>query len=120
MEFLKKLFGFGQKGSVEREVQFSRGPKSVNAIPGKEYETFLKEVATVVGCKPEEIDLNRQLQSGYGCDELDVVECIQIAEDVWNVSIVPNALYAQDASRIVQHYTTLNTIITDARRKTAT
>lgn len=72
-------------------VLVSRGPKAVQATPGEERETFIREVAAVLNRKTEDIDLSLDLQTDYGCDELDVIECIQIAEDVRNVTIKANS-----------------------------
>jgi hypothetical protein len=52
------------------------------------------------------VDLGRDLWRNYGCDELDVLECIQTAEDIWNVSLVPSP-YSSEVSEQIERYRTL-------------
>jgi hypothetical protein len=54
----------------------------------------------------------------YGCDELDVLECIQIAEDIWNVSLIPSP-YSAEVSEQLTKYRTLGSIQEAATRTVA-
>jgi hypothetical protein len=118
MGFLKKLFGLEkqQLQNTVNDVVITRGPKAVSAEPGKEAETFLLETAEILKCKPMEIDLNRDLQKEYDCDELDVVEIIQIAEDVWNAQLMANPITIEDCERALSEYRTLSKIMDQAQR----
>jgi hypothetical protein len=117
MGFFGRLLG--QKNTPRenpaKSVVVSRGPKAVHSPPGTERETFTHGVASILKRKLEEIDLGRDLWRDYGCDELDVLECIQIAEDIWNVSLVPSP-YSADVSEQVAKYRTLASILEAATR----
>ena len=102
--------------AISENGGFSRGPRAVEAAPGKERETFLNEVSTVLGRDPSELDVDLDLQEEYDCDELDVVECIQIAEDIWDVSLMPSPFTASDAEKALEKYKTLAIIVEEASR----
>ena len=68
--------------------------------------------------KPEELDVSLELQRDYDCDELDVLECIQIAEDIWNISIIPSP-YSSEISIPIGKYRTLASILEAATRTVA-
>ena len=93
-----------------------RGPKAVHAAKGSERETFIREVAKVLNKQSGEIDINLDLNKDYSCDELDVLECIQVAEDVWNVTIIPSP-YTSDISKQIYKFKTLASIIEAAKVK---
>jgi hypothetical protein len=118
MTFLRRLFRTTRGSKPGDAADISRGPKAIQSAPGAERETFIRETAALVGCKPEELDLVRDLQQGYGCDELDALECIQIAEDIWNVSILPNPL-PPDIAEQLGRYRTLASILQAATRSIA-
>jgi hypothetical protein len=114
MNFIRRLFGSGRKDASSSEsgdVIFTRGPQSLAAPPGKEDETFLSEVALLLECEPNELDMTRDLQEGYGLDELEVIEIIQIAEDAWGVSLMPNPFTVADSDKAMSEYRTLDAII---------
>jgi hypothetical protein len=120
MGFLGRLLG--QKSTPKKNagdsVIVSRGPKAVHSPAGAERETFAREIANILRCKPEEVDLGRDLWRDYGCDELDVLECIQTAEDIWNVSLVPSP-YSSKVSEQIGRYRTLASILEAATRTVA-
>ena len=84
---------------------FSRGPKAVDAEPGDEYAKFLQEAATILGTSVDDLELSKELQSGYGCDELEVVELVRVAEDVWSTSLMPNPFGGGERHRFRQQDT---------------
>jgi len=94
---------------------FSRGPKAVDAAPGDEYAKFLQEAAAILGTSADDLEISKELQSGYGCDELEVIELIQIAEDLWGTSLVPNAFNVEDAQRATRKFRTLRDIVNEAQ-----
>jgi hypothetical protein len=120
MGFLRRVFGQKSRPTQDRAdaVVVSRGPKAVHSPPGAERETFTREIANLLRCKPEEVDLGRDLWQDYGCDELDVLECIQTAEDIWNVSLVPSP-YSPEVSEQIRRYQTLASILEAATRAVA-
>ena len=105
---LRALVGAHGFGSI------SRGPRAVTAAPGEEERTFRREIAAILGSKPEELDLARDLWRS-GLDELDVYECIQVAEDIWNAALVPNPCPNYLFSELVRRYTTPASIMEMAR-----
>ena len=96
---------------------FSRGPKSVEAEPGNEYAKFSQEAATILGASVDDLEFSKELQSGYGCDELEVIELIQVAEDVWSASLMPNPFDVEDAKRATEEFRTLGDIVREAQSK---
>jgi len=94
---------------------FSRGPKAVETEPGGKYATFLKEAATILGQRAGSLDLSEELQSGYGCDELEIVELIQIAEDVWSISLMPTPFDTEDVKRATERFRTIGDIVNEAQ-----
>jgi hypothetical protein len=59
--------------------------------------------------------MTRDLQEGYGLDELEVIEIIQLAEDAWGLSLMPNPFTSADAEKAVSEYRTLGAIIAACR-----
>ena len=96
---------------------FTRGPKTVHAESGEENAVFLREVGMVLGCSAEEVDLTKSMQADYGCDDLDVLEFIQIAEDVWDVSLMPIPFEGADAENAIKKFITLKDIFSASKAK---
>ncbi|MEL6825525.1 MAG: hypothetical protein AAFN91_04690 [Pseudomonadota bacterium] len=55
------------------------------AVPSREFEQFSREVAIVLGRELDQQDLEKDLINELGLDELDVAECLIIAETAWGV-----------------------------------
>ncbi|MHC4478488.1 MAG: hypothetical protein ACYTEL_22860 [Planctomycetota bacterium] len=108
---------FGKRATPANDMCFSRGPKAVHAKPGTEEATFLREAGAILGCEGDAIDPSKGIQSDYGCGELDVFELIQIAEDVWGVSLMPAPFTAEDAESAVKKYRTLSHIVDAAKAR---
>jgi len=89
----------------------------VHAEPGEEDSSFLREAGPVLGCDADEIDMEKSILASYGCDELEVIELIQIAEDVWGVSLMPSTFEAKDVERAVRQFATCGDIINTAKTK---
>jgi len=117
MSFFRKLFGGAPKPETTDEIVMSRGPRAVHAEPGRERETFTREVASILGCEPDAVDFSKNVWDGYDLDEIDVLEFIQIAEDVWQTTIIPSP-YSADISDRVRSFSTLAAIVAAATRKT--
>ena len=96
-------------------ISFSRGPKAVSAEPGEEDATFLKEVSVILERPAEEIDFTKAIQADYGCDELEVIEFIQIAEDVWGVSLMPSTFDGADVEKATKEFITLGDIVSASK-----
>jgi hypothetical protein len=109
MSMFKKLFG--------KPDQFTHeSPNPVRAAPGAERQNFLSEAALVLGKPQAEIDAAKTLQGDYGCDELDVSECVQIAEEIWRVKLLPNPMTASEIEDLPARFPTLDAIIAAAVR----
>ncbi len=86
-----------------------------SAEPGEEDATFLKEVSVILERPAEEIDFTKAIQADYGCDELEVVEFIQIAEDVWGVSLMPSTFDGADVEKATKEFITLGDIVSASK-----
>ena len=115
MGLFSKLFG--KRGGSPDNIAISRGPKAVHAALGEEGATFRREAGVVLGCSAEEVDLTKAIQAGYGCDELEVIEFIQIAEDVWGVSLMPSTFDGVDAGKAIKEFITLGDIVSASKAK---
>jgi hypothetical protein len=98
------------------EPVFSRHtPNLQAAAPGQERATFLQKAAAVFAADATTLDAARPLQDGgYGCDELDVSELVQIAEEVWAVQLNPNPMRTSDFAAMVKRFPTLGAIMSEA------
>ncbi len=108
---------FGKRDTPASNVRFSRGPKAVDAEPGTEDATFLREAGVILGCEPDAVDFSKDLQADYGCDELEMVEFFQVAEDIWDISLLPNPFRVEDAERAIRKLRTLSDIVNAAKAK---
>ena len=105
----------GKRAASVDDVAFTRGPKSVHAEPGQEDATFLREAAVVLNREREAIDLSKDIVSEYGCDEIDLLVLVQVAEDVWDTTLMPNPMGAADAKELGQRFRTLGDIVAAAK-----
>jgi hypothetical protein len=119
MQWLKRLLGkpdvtAAPSAAADSEISFSRAsPDSPPAAPGQQRATFLAEVAVVLG-PDNPIDLNKSLQNDYGCADLDVSECVQCAEEVWGVQLLPNPMAVPDYEAMMRRFPTLESIAREA------
>ena len=113
------LFGkfFGKRDTPASGTGVWRGPKAVSAEPGTEDAAFLREAGAILRCDATAVDLSKDIHADYGCDELDVVELLQVAEDLWGVSLMPNPFQDDDVKRAVKTFRTLSDIIGAAKAK---
>jgi hypothetical protein len=99
----------------DKEPVFSRmTPNPKPAPPGQERSTFLAKVGDILADGAEPIDTGKLLQEDYGLDELGVSECVQIAEEVWAVQLMPNPMRMSDYDHMLRRFPTLAAIIQEA------
>ena len=102
-------------GPAPEQVFSRRTPNPQAAPPGQERATFLANVAPVFGEGAGPLDAAKPLQDGgYGCDELDVSELVQIAEEVWAVQLNPNPMRISDFKAMLRRFPTLEAIMSEA------
>jgi hypothetical protein len=75
---------------------------------------FLAKVEEVFAELIESIDTAKLLQEGYGLDELEVSECVQWAEEVWAVQLLPNPMRLSEYKVMLRRFPTLEAIIQEA------
>jgi hypothetical protein len=118
MDFWKRLFGRGELPPPAEGPTFSR---SIAAHPpdplGTERQAFLQGVAQVLERPAASLDLQASLVEQYGCADLDVSECVQVAEEIWGVQLMPNPMTAEDYAYLMRRLTSLQAIIDDAERR---
>jgi hypothetical protein len=119
MGFLKRLFGGRSEGrTAADEVTFSRSNVNpTSAAPGQERQVYVQRVSAILGRPVAELDLATPLIAKYGCDEMEVSECVQIAEEIWGVSLMPNPMKVSDYADMVKRFPCLDAIIGEAERK---
>src|SRR5688500_14677948 len=61
----------------------------VTVPPGTERTSFLEAVARALEVDVDRLDLGASIVAHYGADELQVYECVQHAEDIWGVQLLP-------------------------------
>lgn len=117
MNIFRKLFRRQQR---EEQVVFSRGsPEPIAAEPGAERETFIRQVAVVLECDPSDVNTSASLTKEYELADLDVSECVQIAEEAWRVQLMPNPMTLADADQMMKRFPTLDAIIAAAEGERA-
>ena len=118
MDFWKRLFGSGELAPPAAGPTFSR---STSARPpdelGTERQTFLEKAAEALERPAASLDLQASLVEQYGCADLDVSECVQAAEEIWGVQLMPNPMTTEDYAYLMRRLTTLQAIIDDAERR---
>jgi hypothetical protein len=101
-------------------VFFRRTPNPKLAEAGQERATFLERVTIVLGADTGSPDPGKPLQDGgYGCDELDVSEIVQLAEEIWAVQLNPNPMTFSDFEAMVRRFPTLEAIMREAESAAA-
>ena len=81
------------------------------AAPGREFEQFSKEAAIVLGRELDLQDLEKDLINELGLDELDIAECLIIAETAWGIEIPRRTLTSADLTGFLGQYKTLSELI---------
>lgn len=121
MDFWKRLFGKGELPPSSAAPIFTR---STAALPsehrGTERLAFLERVSEVLERPPAALDLQASLVEHYGCADLDVSECVQVAEEIWGVQLMPNPMTPEDYAYLMRRLTTLQAIMDDAERRANT
>jgi hypothetical protein len=59
----------------------------------------------------DSLDLGAPMASRYGADELDIYECVQRAEDIWRVQLLPPTIPVQEFAAALKPFGTLAAII---------
>jgi hypothetical protein len=105
-----------QPASTKAPV-FSRStPNPQHAAQGQERATYLSRIAKCfsdIGA----IDPTKPFDE-LGLDELDVSECIQMAEEVWGVQLMPNPMTMSDFAEVRRRFPDLNAIAAEAEAAT--
>jgi hypothetical protein len=119
MGFLKRILSRRSDGHSEaNDVTFSRySPQPARSTPGQERQTYIQRVSKILGRPVAELDLAIPLIAKYGCDEMEVSECVQIAEEIWAVSLMPNPMHLSDYADMVKRFPSLEAIIGEAEQK---
>ncbi len=58
------------------------------------------------------------LLNEYSCDGMEVSECLQIAEEIWSASLMPNPMKESDHADMMKRFATLQAVIEKAERRT--
>jgi len=64
--------------------------------PGSERAAFLAAAARALEVNVDSLDLGAPIIARYGADELQVYECVQRAEDIWRVQLLPPRIPLQE------------------------
>ena len=98
---------------IPETMTFSRRtPNPQRAAQGQERATYLADVAKIFA-EIGAIDPAKTFKD-LGMDELEVSECIQMAEEVWGVQLMPNALAMSELEESIRRFPTLNAIAAEA------
>ena len=120
MDFWKRLFSSGKPSPSESGPTFSRSSAMPSpAESGRERQHYLQLIAQIMDHPPDELELDASLADRYGCDELDVSECVQCAEEAWGVQLMPNPMTTEDYAYMLRRFDTLQQIINEAERRAA-
>lgn len=79
--------------------------------PGSERQTFLAAAARALEVSVDSLDLAAPIVARYGADELQVYECVQRAEDIWRVQLLPERIPVPDFEAALEPFATLEAII---------
>lgn len=121
--FVKRSLGWARapvasSTPAEREVgrvrdgAVHRAPFRRRAITrGHERTAFLAAAAVVLEVRADSLSLGASLSSRYGADELQVYECVQDAEEIWGVTLLPPVIPVGDFPAAVARFATLGALI---------
>lgn len=120
MSFWKRLFSGGDLPPPPPGPVFSRESPPAAAKPAAaRLSAFLEQAGMILDRDAGDIDTAASLEADYGCADLDILECVQAAEEVWGVQLCPNPMTAEDFDYLVKRLPTLQAIIADAERRAA-
>ena len=106
----------GTSGEVEigrvRDGLIIRGRAALPTVrPGTERNTFLATAANILEVSVDSLDLGAPIASRYGADELQIYECVQRAEDIWRVQLMPPTIPVPEFAAALKPFGTLAAII---------
>jgi hypothetical protein len=117
MSILNRIFGKGGPPEVKPETTFSRNlPDAVASPQGRARKEYIDKVAVILAQPADQIDPEADLVSVHGLADLDIAECVQVAEEVWAVSLMPNPMQAADYDVMMRRMGTLAAIMAEAER----
>jgi len=117
MSILKGVFGKGGPPDVKPEMTYSRDlPGAVTAPQERARRDFMDKVAVILAQPADAIDPETDLVSVHGFADLDISESVQLAEEVWAVSLMPNPMQAADYDVMMRRMRTLAAIMAEAER----
>ena len=120
MSFWKRLFSSGALPPPPAGPYFTRGSPPTAAVPAAaRRQVFLEQASAILDCSPDHLDPDASLEESYGCADLDILECVQAAEEVWGVQLCPNPMSTADFDYLVKRLPTLRAVIADAERRSA-
>jgi hypothetical protein len=98
-----------------RDGVIIRGRTTRPTLPhGAEPGAFLAAAARVLEVGVDSLDVGAPIVSRYGADELQVYECVQLAEDIWRVQLLPPRIPVQEFGAALKPFGTLAAIIAAA------
>lgn len=120
MSFWKRLFSRGDLPPPPAGPVFSRESPPTAPVPaGERRAALLQQASIILERDVSDIDVAASLEADYGCADLDILECVQAAEEIWGVQLCPNPMTAEDFDYLVKRLPTLQAIIADAERRSA-
>jgi hypothetical protein len=120
LKFIRKFFevkGDQQPDKKDKVVFYRSKQSSAQTEPDRQQRLFIEGVAVVLQCKPSDVNLNARLVEDLGCADLDISECVQIAEEIWGIQLMPNPMKVADYAQMMKTFPTLKAIITVAEAK---
>ena len=98
-----------------RDGVIIRGRTTKPTLPyGAEPGAFLAAAARALEVDVDRLDLGAPIVARYGADELQVYECVQLAEDIWRVQLLPPRIPVQEFGAALKPFGTLAAIIAAA------
>lgn len=127
MNWIKKVFGVGNRPeqdapernapTVEGRIHIAEPNPLFTAAPGQEMAQFLKEISVVVGEQVTSEDLDKNLISDFGLDELDISECLIVGEEAWGALTPRSAMTQNQLDQHTNRFQTLRDIINYVQRQ---
>jgi len=102
----EREIGKVRDGSVHRRPFL---PRTVRR--GDELATFLNAASLALQLEGASPDLTADLTTSYGADELQVYECVQDAEEIWGVRLLPPSIPVAQFPQQVGKFTSLGAIV---------
>jgi hypothetical protein len=102
-----------------RDGYVHRGPAILRDVqPGRERIVFLASAARALEVPEASLQLEANLSTAYGADELQIYECVQDAEDIWHVQLLPTAIPVTQFPSKLSRFPTLASIMDAAQSAT--